>query len=199
MAEKSSKTKYLQLNATFEWCKVFPENYDKTGPDGAYEGHDGAYTVDLLLDDEEYNKLRAAGSQKQSKDTEDGLHRVKIIRKHTAPYTYGGAPQVAHIDGTPWDISKDGLIGNGSKGVAYVSVYQVKGRYGTRLDGIQILEHVSYESEDDDAPRGFRIPDRSGLTSAPKQNRPSETAAKQPAKKPAPKQLIDDEIPFDAG
>jgi hypothetical protein len=199
MAEKSSKTKYLQLNATIEWAKVFPENYDKTGPDGAYEGHDGAYTVDLLLDDEEYEKLRDAGSQKQSKETEDGLHRVKIIRKHTAPYTYGGAPQVAHIDGTPWDMRTDGLIGNGSKGVAYVSVYQVKGRYGTRLDGLQILDLVPYESEDDDAPRGLRIPDRSSQTSGSKNTQATEPAAKQPAKKPASKPLVEDEIPFDAG
>ena len=195
MAEKKSNTTYLQLEAVFEWCKVFPENYDKTGPDGAYEGHDGAYTVDLLLTDEEYEKLTKAGSQKTAKQTTDGLNRVKVIRKHTAPYTYGGAPQVAHIDGTSWDIRKDGLIGNGSKGIAYVSVYKVKGRYGTRLDGLQIMEHVAVE-DDPDAPRtGFRIPDRSGQATGTKQAQPVEKTAAKPAKQPA-KQLVEDEIPF---
>lgn len=193
MAEKKSNTTYLQLEAVFEWAKVFPENYDKTGPDGAYEGHDGAYTVDLLLTDEEYEKLTRAGSQKQAKQTDEGLNRIKVIRKHTAPYTYGGAPQVAHVDGTPWDIRKDGLIGNGSKGIAYVSVYKVKGRFGTRLDGLQIMEHVALE-DDDDAPRGgFRIPDRSGQTAAPKVTQAVEKPKAKPAKQPV---LVDDEIPF---
>jgi hypothetical protein len=198
MAEKKkSNTKYLELKAVFNWAKVFPQNMDKTGPDGVYESHDGAYTVDLLLDEKEFKKLSDAGSQKEGKPTEDGLYKVKVIRKHTAPYTYGGAPQVAHVDGTPWDIDEDGLIGNGSSGIAYVSVYQVKGRFGTRLDGIQILNKVEYESDDDGSHSGFRIPDltkgESGQKEAAKTPQAPVKPTKEPAKKPA---LMDDEIPF---
>ena len=226
MADNKSSTIYLQLEAEFEWAKVFPENMDKTGPNEAYTGHDGAYTIDLILSTGEYAKLERAGSQKtgslkakdgrwlgekQWKSKEQGISfvdaledaeqiKIKVIRKHTAPYTYGGAPQVAHIDGTPWDLRDDGLIGNGSKGIAYLSVYEAKGLMGTRLDGIQVMEHVAYESEGyDDATPGLHIPDRTKdrqATSA-KTSQPDEKPAAKPAKKPA-RALVDDEIPFDS-
>lgn len=223
MAEtKKSNTTYLELPATFEWAKVFPENMDKTGPNNAYVGHGGAYTVDLILTKEVYQQLEEVGSQKspslktksgkwlgekQWKTREQGISyvdaldeadevKVKLIRKHEAPYTYGGAPQVAHADGTAWDLRTDGLIGNGSKGIAYVSVYQAGGLMGTRLDGIQVLELVEpppREDGEDYEPRGFRIPDRTGQKEAPKPQEPVGKVKKEPAKKP---DMVEDEIPF---
>lgn len=125
--------------------------------------------------------------------------KVKFKRKHDAPYTYGGPPQVAHADGTPWDINDDGLIGNESSGIIYASVYEAGGLKGTRLDGLQVMNHVQYDSgydPDEDGeyqPRGFRIPNRTGQTGKPKAKEPSGKAANKPAKKPA---MIEDEIPF---
>lgn len=226
MADKKSNTIYLELPAIFEWARVFPENMDKTGANNAYADTNGAYTIDAIMTKEVFQQLEDAGSQKtplvKGKDDEwvseknwrskeqgkayldaldEATHvKVKLVRKHDAPYTYGGPPQVAHVDGTPWDFKTDGTIGNGSKGILYVSVYQAGGLKGTRLDGVQVMEHVEYErpepDEDDDGeyqPRGFRIPDRTGQTEKPKAEEPSGKAENKPAKKPA---MIEDEIPF---
>ena len=222
MAEKKkSNTTYLQLPATFEWAKVFPENMDKDGPNGAYQGHGGAYTIDLIMSKEVFQQLEDAGSQKtpsvQNKDgkwlgekqwktKEQGISyldaleeaetvKVKLIRKHDAPYTYGGPPQVAHADGTPWDIKDDGTIGNGSSGIAYISVYQAGGLMGTRLDGIQVMEHVEYISDyepDEEGESGGRIrmPDRTKGT---------EGKVKKPAATKPKVEPIEDEIPFNSG
>lgn len=221
---KKSNTTYLELPAEFEWAKIFPENYDKTGPNGAYESHGGAYTIDGILTKEVFKQLKDAGSQATAlvpyednwytkkkideltaMDEEEETMpsyaklfakadkvKVKFKRKHDAPYTYGGAPQVAHVDGTPWDIDEDGLIGNGSKGILYVSVYEAGGLKGTRLDGIQVLEHVEYQSDyDEDAGGGgFKIPDRTAAQT---------TKPKKPTKATASKkteEVEDEEIPF---
>lgn len=215
MADKKSNTTYLELPAIFEWARVFPENMDKVGANNAYAGTNGAYTVDVILTKDVFQQLEDAGSQKtplvkgkddkwiseknwrskeQGKSYLDALDeaehvKVKLVRKHDAPFTYGGPPQVAHADGTPWSFRDDGPIGNFSKGIAYVSVYEAGGLKGTRLDGIQVMELVEYErpepdGDDDYQPRGFRIPDRTKGAEKPK--------AKAPAK-----QIVEDEIPFD--
>jgi hypothetical protein len=222
MADTKSKTIYLELPAVFEWAKVFPENMDKVGANNAYAGTSGAYTVDLILTKDVFQQLEDAGSQKtpsilnkdgkwmseknwrskeQGKSYMDALDeaetvKVKLVRKHDAPYTYGGPPQVAHADGTPWGIQEDGLIGNGSKGIAYVSVYEAGGLKGTRLDGLQIMELVEPPARDPDEeyePRsgGFKIPNRTTTSAAPK-------AKEAPVKKAAAKKVedIEDIIPF---
>jgi hypothetical protein len=217
MAEKKSNTVYLELPATFEWAKVFPENKDTTGANNELVGTGGAYSVDAIFTKDVFQQLEDAGSQKtpqiKNKDgkwlsekkwktKEQGISyldaleeatelKVKLVRKHDAPYTYGGPPQVAHVDGTPWDINDDGLIGNGTKGILYVSVYEAGGLKGTRLDGVQVIEHVAYESDrEDDGPRGFKIPNRAATKEEAKPQVKSK--AKQ-----ATREMIEDEIPFD--
>lgn len=219
MAEKKSNTVYLELPATFEWARVFPENKDTKGANGSLEGTGGAYSIDAIIRPDVYQQLVDAGSQKvASIKAADGKWlsekkwrakeqggvsfldafdnatevKVKLDRKHDAPYTYGGPPQVAHVDGTPWDINDDGLIGNGSKGILYVSVYEAGGLKGTRLDGVQVIEHVAFESErEDDTQRGpFRIPNRAAATPEAK----PEVKAKAKAVSKAP--MVEDEIPF---
>lgn len=230
MTEKKSNTVYLELPATFEWTRVFPENMDKVGANNAYVGTNGAYTMDVILTKDVFQQLKDAGSQKgpmvcyngswwsekkvklfnTNKKKEDRMPhfeellddsdevKVKLDRKHDAPFTYGGPPQVAHVDGTPWDINTDGLIGNGSKGIVYVSVYEAGGLKGTRLDGVQVIDHVVFESnyEPSEEPRGgFRIPNRTKDVPAVK----PEVKAKAKAAAKAP--MVDDvawedEIPF---
>jgi len=217
MADKKSNTVYLELPATFEWAKVFPENKDTRGANDSLVGTGGAYSVDAIMSKDVFQQLEDAGSQKtplvKNKDgkwmgeknwrtKEQGISyvdaldnatevKVKLVRKHDAPFTYGGPPQVAHVDGTPWDINDDGLIGNGSKGVLYVSVYEAGGLKGTRLDGVQVIDHVSYESDyDGEAPRAFKIPNRT----ATKQEAKPEVKAKARAASKAP--MVEDEIPF---
>lgn len=216
MSEKENKTKFLQLHGIFEWAKVFEETRDMIGANGAYEACDGACTLDLIVTPDVYQQLADTGSQKsplildkngkwrgertwsskeQGKSFLDALEeadqlKVKLVRKWKAPHTYGGAPQVAHVDGSAWSLQEDGLIGNGSKGIAYVSVYEAKGLVGTRLDGVQVLEHVVYDNGGDDtgAPTGPRFKDYTADT--PK----AVTKAKAAPKKAELEE--DSEIPF---
>jgi hypothetical protein len=58
----------------------------------------------------------------------------------------GGEPEMYGPDGEPWDIDKDGLIGNGSKVKVYLSVYSTsrKAIFGTRLEGVKVIDHVEF-------------------------------------------------------
>lgn len=213
MAKNESKTKYLELPCRFEWAKVFPENMDRTGPNNSWADHGGAYTVDVILTKDVFQQLEAAGSQKKplvlvdgkwqglnqlgKKDFNDAFEeadevKIKLKRNHSSPFPqYGGPPPVGHADGTYWSLQDDGLIGNGSEGIVYVSVYETGSYTGTRLDRMQILHHVEYESDYDPeaGPRGF--PNREEKRPSPKSTK------KTSAKAPAPsREELDDEIPF---
>ena len=61
----------------------------------------------------------------------------------------GGAPAVANVKGQPWDFEMDGYIGNGSTGLVRVAVYPAgnSGRTGSRLESVQVVDHVEFESE----------------------------------------------------
>lgn len=172
--KKDSKTKYIQLKGELHWCKVFPSNRDKQGPNGVWAKHGGATCIDIHLDEDNAKILKSSGSQKKL-DKKDGKGRyiVKIVRKWEAPFTYGGAPQVAHADGSPWDIDTDGLIGNGSTGIVYASVYPTPNGTGTRLDAVQVINHIPYESDGDFTP-GVRFKDYSTGDDSPKAKPKSE-------------------------
>ncbi|PHS02818.1 MAG: hypothetical protein COA78_20470 [Blastopirellula sp.] len=163
-----SKTRKLQLKGTIEWAKVFEQNRDKEGWNGSYEDCNGACTVNMILDKENLKILKDSGTSKEldndKKKTEKG-YDVKFVRKFEHPDfpVFAGPPKVAKADGTPWDIDVDGLIGNGSVGIVYLSLYEnASGKIGTRLDGLQVLDHVEFESEGD-----FGGPDFKDYSSTP--------------------------------
>lgn len=191
MADKI-KPVVVELRGKAHWAKIFEENRDKTGPKGAWEKDGGRCTIKLYLDDDEYEKLKAAKSQKQLKSDADGQY-VDLDRKFVAPHTYGGAPRVFGPDGvTPWTI-EDGLIGNGSEVIVYVTVYDGKGLMGTRLEVVQIVDHIEYESpEGDDGEYDpmakFNLRDHSSKAAKPKATKAKTTKA--------PADDLDDEIPF---
>lgn len=176
-----NKTKTVKISCIIEWAKVFEANRDKTGPNGVWEDHGGATTVDMLMDDANYKTWCDSGAQQRDKKGEDApLHRVKIKRKWVDRFpNWGGEPAVVHASGKPWDIAIDGLIGNGSKAIVFVDVYEAKGLVGSRLGAVQVLEHVSYESE---GSYGYSFENLSG-------DEPS------PSKEPANKEFADD-LPF---
>ena len=184
--EKKEFPKWVALDGVIEWAKVFASNRDKRGPNDAYVGWDGATTVDMLLSDGEYQKLKDAGSTLTGKKEGDNW-RVKFKRRWVHRTSkgeeypqYGGAPNVIRPDGTPWDLTEDGLIGNGSTGICHVQIYQSGSFLGTRLVGLQVRDHVAFESTGS----GFSYPDLTQEGSPPKE----EPKAK--------KQMVDDEIPF---
>ena len=140
----------LALKGEFLYPKVFEQTRDLKGPDGVWEEYGGKTTITVLLDADEVKKLVDSGSGKQvTKLSDDGRAMVRFDRPwtHGKFPQYGGAPAVVKADGrTRWDIDEDGLIGNGSQGVVHLTTYDSKGRVGTRLEGVQVLEHVPYVS-----------------------------------------------------
>ena len=141
-------TTKLVLEGEFNWAKVYPENRDMKGYEGVYEECDGAYTIDVLLDEDNFQKLKASGSMKAKNKhpDENGKYKVKFVRKHTAPFEWaGGAPKVIDANGDVFTRP----IGNGSQGFVELTVYTTsrKNIIGTRLDAVQITNLVEFEQE----------------------------------------------------
>ena len=144
-------TRKVKLTGTAEWAKVFPQNRDLLGFDGAYQDCDGACTIDVILDDENMAKLTATGSMKRGTPDPDGRgKKVRLVRKYNTGRDWdSGAPIVTKSDGTTWDYDTDGTIGNGSTVEVLLSVYDTRMK-STRLDKVIVLDHVEYIPPQDD-------------------------------------------------
>lgn len=148
-------SKFIKLNGTAKWAKVFEDNRDMTGYNGQYLTCEGAYTIDLVLEPEEFKKLKDAGSQKRDKITDDGL-QVKLNRKHKVVSKAGevldwasGAPEVVKGNGQPWNFEVDGEIRNGTPVEVTVVVYPTSfGNHGTRLEKVVVNPSDSSTAED---------------------------------------------------
>ena len=147
-------TRKVVLTGIAEWAKVFEDNRDMKGFEGAYEEFDGACTIDMILDKENMDRLIASKSMKKgSPDAEGRGTRVRFVRKFNTGRDWdSGSPTVLKSDGTKWDMDVDGLIGNGSTVAVTLSFYDKsrKSIVGTRLDRVKVLEHVKPPSDDDD-------------------------------------------------
>ena len=141
-------TRKVKLTGIAEWAKVFESNRDMDGFDGVYRDHDGACTIDLIMDDDNMQLLSASRSMKKgTPDPEGRGTKVKFIRKFKTGKDWdSGAPVVQKSDGSNWNISSDGTIGNGSTVEVELSVYDTSrpNIVGTRLDKVKVLNHVEY-------------------------------------------------------
>lgn len=127
----------LEVVGKARWAKVFEHNRDMNE---AFHGPGGAYTVDILLEKEELDKVSASGSRIKPRITDDGL-TMKFKRKHDHPAgiaDLGGPPKVVDAEGNTWDSST--LIGNDSTVKLFLDVYDTKMGKGTRLVAVQVLE-----------------------------------------------------------
>ena len=147
-------TRKVVLTGIGEWAKVFEDNRDMKGFEGAWEEFNGACTIDMILDDENMQILRNSKSMKKgTPDPEGRGTRVRLIRKFDTGRDWdSGAPVVTKADGSKWNYEEDGTIGNGSTVQVTLSVYDTsrKGIVGTRLDRIKVINHVEYQPEDED-------------------------------------------------
>ena len=135
-------TRKVTLEGISNWARVFEENRDMEGFEGAFREFDGAYTIDLDMDKTNFQKLKDAGSIKKGKDGNLGTI-VKLVRKHTDRFEWAsGAPKVYGPSGLEWDYSTDGVIPNGSTVECEVSVYDTArpSIKGTRLDAIKVVD-----------------------------------------------------------
>lgn len=140
-------TKTIELTGTLEWAKLFEFNRDQ----GEYDVEtDGATTVTLLMDDDVFKMMKDEGVRKQGKpDAEGRGTRVTFKRPWKDKFDRdwaAGPPTVFNPAGSTWDSEADGLIGNGSVGVVYLDVYDTKMGKGCRLNGVQVIDHVVFES-----------------------------------------------------
>ena len=157
----TKKAKQFSVTGKAMWARVFEDNRDMEGWEGSYEWCDGAYTIDVCLDDDNYRTFIDSGTARQGKKDKygdfildgDGNKIVKFDRKHKGPFAKaGGPPKVLWKDGTPYDFEAEGSIGNGSIVELHFEVYPTVKVPGTRLTKVVVLDHVVYEPdvEEDD-------------------------------------------------
>lgn len=135
----------LDVKGKLEWAKVFESNRDRAEWN---KETDGEYKVTVITDKATAKTLKDEGCMKKIEEV-DGGFKVTFSRPHNGMQDWmGGAPIVADIAGKAWDLESNGLIGNGSEGIVKVEIYPTRtGRTGTRLLGLQVLDHVVYKSE----------------------------------------------------
>ena len=137
-------TELVELEGIASWAKVFGFNKDNNEE---FHGEGGAYTIDVLLEKDQLDKLTKSGSRLKPKIGDEGIS-IRFKRKHLNPVEplWGGPPKVVTADKYPFP--GETLIGNGSKVMIYVTIYDTKLGKGTRLEGIQVLDLVTFESEE---------------------------------------------------
>ena len=135
-------TRIITLKGPARWARVFEDNRDMRGYEDAFVECNGAYTIEVGLSSEEFDKLKDAGSMKKGKEGDDGLKWVKFTRKHTDRFDWSsGAPKVMNSSGDPWTFEDDGAINNDSEVEVKLSVYDTSRPRikGTRLDEVTVI------------------------------------------------------------
>ena len=135
---------HIDVKGKIEWAKVFENNRDRSEWN---KEKDGEYKVTVTTDEKTAKALQKAGCRKKIEEVTEGF-KVTFDRPHKGAQDWmGGAPIVADVSGKAWNLQEKGLIGNGSEGIVKVELYDTKMGTGTRLIGLQVLDHVVYESE----------------------------------------------------
>lgn len=162
----TSKFTEITTVGPIEWARIFENNRDMEGYDGAYTDCEGAYIVTQVLDKAQFEKLKKAGSQKKpnGKRLMDGVIAVKFERPHVKKHTTtgeviekaGGPPKVMNASGAVWDAEVDGLIGNGSIAEVTNILRSFKRKDGspaceTTLSKVKIIDHIVYTREEEAA------------------------------------------------
>ena len=144
--------KTLVLKGIAHWAKLWPENRSRNSWN---EDTDGAYTIDLVLDEKNASLFESTGAAKKVKynDKYDGLPHLSFSRPHDGPKPdFAKGPVVVKgPDGA--DVSmEDGLIWNGSEVGVQVAVYNTKrGIKGTDFQAVQVYKYAVKPEGMDDA------------------------------------------------
>jgi len=185
-------TKTIELTGTLEWAKLFEFNRDQ----GEFDIEtDGATSVNLLMDEATFKKMKDAGVRKQGKKDDD-TGKVRVNFKRPWADKFGrdwsaGPPKVFTPAGTDWDAQVMGLIGNGSTGVVFLDVYDTKLGKGCRLNAVQVIDHVEFESDSGgDGGGGYSVKPKDYTGGVETKATPS------PAAKTKSPKVEDDDIPF---
>lgn len=164
--------KKVYFEATLQWAKLREEDRDfgKNLPEDSdqrkkIEAEDGHYIVNCYITPQVKKQMIADGVPNKNmqaqlfKEDDEGNLFYKAKRPHFNTKLTDretgergvvmGAPKIVKEDGsTPWDWEEDGLIGNGTKAIVKLDVWD--GKIVT-LEAIKITEHVPFVAE---APEG---------------------------------------------
>lgn len=142
----------ITVTGIAQWAKVFEENRDHTGYDNQWLPTSGRTTIEMILDEENSERLKQSGSMARGKPDEEGRGtKFRFSRKFKTDYDWdSGAPVVYKPDGKIWDFNVDGSIGNGSEVLLELDVYKNKGysTYTTRIERVKVTKHVKYGDEE---------------------------------------------------
>ena len=162
----------IDIKGTLEWAKVFELNRDHNEWN---EDKGGEYKVTVTTDKKTADALKKAGCQKKIEEVSGG-HKITVVRPHVASQDWmGGAPIVADKSGKEWNFEEKGFIGNGSKGIVKVEIYPTAVGSGTRLVGLQVLDHVVYEVEAQSASEMFSDHTKSSSGKSSSQKEPQDS------------------------
>jgi hypothetical protein len=159
--------KTVVVECEIEWAKLREEDRDMGPNDGSdmalnMEAKQGVYVVNLLLTEESKAKMISDGVPNKGlqaqlfKTNKEGRMFYKATRPHFNPKFRNqetgemgvtvGPPALFAKEGenyVPWDWDKYGLIGNGSKAIVKLDVWDGK---ITTLEKVAVTDHVVYES-----------------------------------------------------
>ena len=163
--------KTVQLECEIEWAKLRPEDRDMGPNDGSdlantINAKQGVYVVNLMLTEESEAKMVSDGVPNKGlqaqlfKINKEGRMFYKATRPHFNPKFRNqetgeqgvevGPPAMFKREGegyVPWNWEEDGLIGNGSKAIVKLDVWDGK---ITTLEKVAVVDHVVYESNTED-------------------------------------------------
>ena len=155
--ENKMGSRLVTVRGIAEWAKVFPENRDMEGYEGAFKEFDGACTIDLIMDDGNIDRLVEAGCGRNPKPDPQGRgKKIRFERRFKTAYDFNSGPHVVtNADGTPCSLQEDGIIGNGSMVEADITFFDTKRKHaGSRLDRVMVLDHVEYNTQPQQASGG---------------------------------------------
>ena len=162
----------IDIKGTLEWAKVFELNRDHNEWN---EDKGGEYKVTVTTDKKTADALKKAGCQKKIEEVSGG-HKITVVRPHVGSQDWmGGAPIVTDKSGKAWHFDEKGFIGNGSKGIVKVEIYPTAVGSGTRLVGLQVLDHVVYEVEAQSASDMFSDHTKSSSGKSSSQKEPQDS------------------------
>lgn len=134
-----SNPEIFYLTGDVKWCKV-----DK--PDPNYK----RYSACLFMDKESWKLYKESGLElKLREDEQDGKY-IQFSRKAERKQKDGsmedvGPPLILKDDGSPHDLSSDGLIGNGSNVTLKILSYNTNmGSKGHNILAIRVNKLVVY-------------------------------------------------------
>lgn len=131
---------YLEASA-INWAKV-QEPVLKYGSKTEYE-----WSLDAVLNPDSVDAFKASKSRKTLKDnnTVKFNRDTEYLNKEGGTVKVDGPIVLLRNKETGDNDPYTGLIGNGSKGIVKISVYDTRMGKGTRLEGVVVTELVPYD------------------------------------------------------